>query len=188
MKLKISNESLSSSLLLIAFCIAPYFVNAQLRVMIAGGYGSYSMNDLTELQQSTSRNFPAKGRNISVYPGYYNFEGSLVYETKGPLFAGFIAGYGSSGARSWYSGARSTTIKKQNIFQLEHQLVSLKKFSLKKHVSILIYDPALYSLILILFITRELKQKKRMNILNLVQQTLASNLPQLLRKDLENSE
>jgi len=89
--------------ILFFLCMVPAFVNAQLRVTVSAGYGMYNMNDLVELQEYRAKTFPVKGETTSLYPAYFNFEGSLVYESKRPFFAGAIIGYGSSGARTCYS-------------------------------------------------------------------------------------
>jgi hypothetical protein len=88
---------------IIVLLIAPAFAKAQLKIIFCAGYGTYSMDKLTEFRESVEKNFPVKSKTISSYPAYFNYEGGLVYEFKGNFFAGFIGGYGSSGARSYYS-------------------------------------------------------------------------------------
>ena len=89
--------------LLIAFLFVPASVMSQARVSFDVNYGTYLMTHLKGLEEEIPASFPVSMKTLSSYPPYFNYDGSLIYQTRRRLFWGLILGYGSTGARTHYS-------------------------------------------------------------------------------------
>jgi len=66
------------------------------------GYGNYSMSGLKSFNNDILNTLPVEARLIDDFPAQPFFYGSIIYQTKSPVYVGVSCGYYTTGSRISY--------------------------------------------------------------------------------------